>query len=1532
MREKWRKGEIRVKTKAITGMLLTLFLTSTFMAYDLPALLCGASEVWPAFTDSVSSLDGGKIIKYEGITFFEIDINNDNNTDKAPGYPNPLPLPNPCGDVRFRHALWHLMNRSYVTSQIWNGTCIPQYTVIPHPGYKHPNIRPDGPLEHLTHPYNLTEANRILDEAGYTDKNNDTWRDNPDGSNITLIFYAREDDPNRTQLAQWFTSQLNAVHIKVDLRIENFSTCIEAVMVNKTYHLYTGAWRFGPEPADHLVVWMSDYYSHPGYCHNYNRVNCTEFDEAATRFNQTGSVNDAHKVQEIFNNESYSGALGVIPVCSQVVGAKRVRAFKRTTFVYSDPASYLDEYAFLASVPANVFRDEAGNLYMAPIIYGESTAGNYLLEDWKTYCDHWGGVSYIDFVGPYSSDYMSYMKGYLGTDNYTTIMVNDPYKYGKEIALREWINSSLAVIAPAKTYFPTPAVTYGDVQGEFFNVTEEYYVSYRFGSGGRPLGEYVAIEPPIESPHPYLNDMYQEYDVEHPGAANISVHFPLIDVEPGYDYLHIYDRYWNLIRSYSGHYEDVWTPIVPGDLVRIVLETDYAVTYCGFIADAYVWNLTPPREFVIHRGEWLNFTVPANITGITITEVDLLNWTYAVGEVRLACFLIDPDGNVVDYDFTPAWGGYTWMMWDVNERPRTSIRNYTVAIYCLGFEGGDYGLVIGGLIYGYSGKPGNLDVYTITVPENAKELDVWLSCNSTAKEMSLVSMWLIDPEGNILFPNYLESEYTEYPPSPLYVSDIGHLNTLHPTPGNWTLIVGAKPLWCNEPNQTVEYTVQYRIELYNGEKLDYVEAAANGAVIASLLNAPLLFTATDALPEETRETLQILGVKEVIFVDPAGIISGTVKSQITGMGITIAQDLLSLGDIIFYIHGLSEETDIVLTVPTDSFFAPAALSGAFHGAPVLAFKGSAKEMLTLADSTWASQYYHELYGGYPECLLKAPPIHWMHELSKEWSEWIGDLGADAVGMESVVTVAPLVDVKPVFERAIQGIAKAGRIPGENAEEDVAFVNRAMLYPAIIYANPGYNTTMPTCVTYDYGMPDIPSDIPPNLVQPPDYEPPLEYVYRVNGWDNVTNAMESRGFTLEPHVGKYSVFDKLNSGVAFWYHSDHGGLGFVWDYLPFGQGVVGLWYEDPPDPQPKRGYEYNLTTYAENATVPDQYNLWGDPIPDGAVYQIFGEPFSYAYGGEVDRWLGNIHSVSIVFMDCYVGGSMLPVTMMRHGAVSAIGDMRTGFLVDTDWFCVKYTQEVMAGRTLGQAFVTAVTKAGYVYPNPYFEMTLFSPAKVPDLPWTAYPYVYDCCNAYVLYGDPDIILVDPTTTEPEALDPTEIIIVGHDPEQIVHDVRTADVKPSKTVVGQGYSVSINVTIENQGRQTETLDVTVYYDSNVIETETVALTVGNFKTITFTWNTTGITKGNYIISATADPVSGEVDTADNTYTDGWIIVTIPGDFSGDFKVSPYDFALLALAYGSTPEAPKWNPNCDVDNNNKIGPFDFAILSIHYGEHDP
>jgi len=166
----------------------------------------------------------------------------------------------------------------------------------------------------------------------------------------------------------------------------------------------------------------------------------------------------------------------------------------------------------------------------------------------------------------------------------------------------------------------------------------------------------------------------------------------------------------------------------------------------------------------------------------------------------------------------------------------------------------------------------------------------------------------------------------------------------------------------------------------------------------------------------------------------------------------------------------------------------------------------------------------------------------------------------------------------------------------------------------------------------------------------------------------------------------------------------------------------------------------------------------------------------------------------------------------------------------------------------------------------------------------------------------------------------------------HDVSVKGVSPSKTVVGQGLALNVNVIIRNEGNYTETLNVTAYADTITIKTLTVTVVNGSSTTITFKWNTTDFAKGNYTIWAYAWPVSGETDTGDNTFVDGVVKVTIPGDVDGDFKVKMDDIILLCKAFGSKTGQPNYNPNYDINCDGKISMDDIIIACKNFGKHYP
>jgi len=112
-----------------------------------------------------------------------------------------------------------------------------------------------------------------------------------------------------------------------------------------------------------------------------------------------------------------------------------------------------------------------------------------------------------------------------------------------------------------------------------------------------------------------------------------------------------------------------------------------------------------------------------------------------------------------------------------------------------------------------------------------------------------------------------------------------------------------------------------------------------------------------------------------------------------------------------------------------------------------------------------------------------------------------------------------------------------------------------------------------------------------------------------------------------------------------------------------------------------------------------------------------------------------------------------------------------------------------------------------------------------------------------------------------------------PSALAHNIAVTNVVPSPTEVTVGENVTISVTVKNKGNFSETFDVTIYYDSTAIANQTnVTLASGNSSTLTFKWDTTGVSEGTYTISAKVPPVVGErkADKADNTYADGTVRV--------------------------------------------------------------
>lgn len=106
---------------------------------------------------------------------------------------------------------------------------------------------------------------------------------------------------------------------------------------------------------------------------------------------------------------------------------------------------------------------------------------------------------------------------------------------------------------------------------------------------------------------------------------------------------------------------------------------------------------------------------------------------------------------------------------------------------------------------------------------------------------------------------------------------------------------------------------------------------------------------------------------------------------------------------------------------------------------------------------------------------------------------------------------------------------------------------------------------------------------------------------------------------------------------------------------------------------------------------------------------------------------------------------------------------------------------------------------------------------------------------------------------------------------LHDVAVLSVVPSSSSVRVGETLDINVTVKNEGNRVESFNVTVYYDSNIIEAFFVdGLEPDAESVLVFHWDTQNVTEGNYTISAQAETVQNETDIVDNLRYDGVVEV--------------------------------------------------------------
>ncbi|MEM2259293.1 MAG: hypothetical protein QXE46_05305 [Candidatus Thermoplasmatota archaeon] len=955
---------------------------------------------------------------------------------------------------------------------------------------------------------------------------------------------------------------------------------------------------------------------------------------------------------------------------------KKVIPVKKATFVKFDENSFLDDFAYLASIPASVFYDkETDKIYSYPLLFYQDYSKekylnarqglDYFMEDWIKYC------------GKLSIDYINIEQEPWKGDNVSHINSDDIYEIASKIALHEWSYSNDLVLAIVGEYGYESNKTIEQISGKFS---------------------------PKEIKKINLEGIKQD---------SLAPQYSSFYVPEGYKYLEA-SLWWPCVSWLPNFMALLTIGLLQGGLTIPSADPDLQL-YCSYegefmqVAASETWNVMwGPHEdtstYVYSSGMW-----KAAITDIPTKKI--LRDAYGTFFQRLIATIT---GKVPYY--------------------------VEISLY-----------------------PGQ-EVELIEAPFMARNVTFELSGNT---KLGLI---IVD-ENNVAIA-YSSSNDTK---QTLKIDQLGE--------GKYKAII----VQMNETDKEISYTLKYSWEnKMNKSVACYMANAAEGAILASLMNAPLLYTKANEISSCTLDAIKKLGVRNIYLVNTGNEIAA-IKTSLRFANI---YEFNSLEGIYNEIKNRTKSDDIVIStldpwtyMATDElkpsgelqgalFIGPAAYAAAHHGCPLLIT--DMHEELSMA-VVWHNEWWkkHAIRD-------EEPNVAAMYLTAKQAYDFFGKMGFDKPGkIEYMLTVADQFDIGTPWDRAFVGVAYPGRIFGSPVDTSY-WICRSVFYPAIIFTNPALNSegimlingsesrrkanglleiikpsqeekfvypVLNSWITYAHRFNErasqfwgcnytCASGITPFYepsTHPIDNNVLAKYGKYGSYWPDLTESevvpfyLYKAGYSVAFTTNFSATMENLNRGVIMWLEATHGwpadgGVISFWN--PYGMpGFIGINISLPTiEENPWRGYEIYLPGYLDGSTeepdVLSQSKLLAiDIVPakisdipiikntffgkkagyDGNIITvIFGRVRTTDYTGyDIDNALKNIHSCGFVAGSCLISNTYLHLTLMRHGSVFQVIDPW-----ETSWYSAfafeMFSRDIALGKNVGEAFSNSILHTGIGY--------------------------------------------------------------------------------------------------------------------------------------------------------------------------------------------------------------------------------------------
>ena len=571
---------------------------------------------------------------------------------------------------------------------------------------------------------------------------------------------------------------------------------------------------------------------------------------------------------------------------------------------------------------------------------------------------------------------------------------------------------------------------------------------------------------------------------------------------------------------------------------------------------------------------------------------------------------------------------------------------------------------------------------------------------------------------------------------------------------------------------------------------------ANAAAIASMHNAPVIFTLPDSLSDDAKTTITSLGADSVFIIDVGGNLSSTINTQLSAVGISYVNDMTDAPSIVSYVRSISGRSNLCAVINKNQIL-PAALAAARYNGYVLFLPDNVKKIANdfkkkvLEDRDLNSFYkLTEIPSGKDYVRAGEDTI------ATNFYNWLATMnGDDPNHLETVITFEPQGtgggNLETTFERSISGdpsdITRKGAITGRmplNWLRNIALENRSVMYKQLIFANPRPTHITEAMNAYEiqhavdqgdpvpdawgqnhiineiFGWPSagwtsadsfFPWDAihsnPPTLspILPPGpgdgagYDPGQFSSFLAKGYDVVFHSGAHAGtgqHPAQPTVDNIGFVNDVNNGSAFLYFSCHGG-----------------------------GTLIAVRDTDNGIAQDDSGEAWGAaywPDDDGRTYD--GSSGGQYTQSDLNNDLTNAHSMMIGYNACEMANGYMNEILLIHGGVMSIGSYTSVSFTGSGWWW--------------NVWVHLVTSENYTVG----EAAAYATARVADLYVPTKDRASDNSLQYVVYGDPNTQFVQTNWSNPVPA-PIKTDYNGHVPD-----------KPANQTIGTLVPDSINVSVD------------------------------------------------------------------------------------------------------------------------------------------